>query len=537
MAAPLQYQSQFVPTNFNVTGNVLGMLRQDMQQRNQEFDQGVAIQNQALANLYGLKTYDQDVINQSADTLKQKIEALVGKKGKDYGAAANEIAGLIAQERKNPIYGLNARKVEQVQALEQALARNPNLRVLQDPRKQALNANMLPEDIGYSVADPASIQESINAIYGSLGKQTREGDLEKSGTPGYLQAVTTKGLTEKELGKMMGDPEVMNAILARNPQLQSYMQDPETAKWFTNQVTQGMKGLVGGQQKQFVRDYDYDNRKGPELTESYDNVLNQSGYSLVPNSINDLGTSVFKEMGDKAAIKEAEALGIPGVKTFKDLQKMAEAGLVTDPSISTTDPIYGVEIAGKKYEAKSPYYDLAIKAINNIEAKIGTEEFGTGIPTYNIETLASASKKSITELEGIQQGFNDAVVRRKDKFEAMSKEDRKEFESITKDFDILDVSPNFQKDRAGMVLFVQGKDDDGELRKARIYLKPEEQNYEKTLMKFLNDMNPVISKEYFYAKEGEDFLNYLEDKKADLDTSSRTSIDRFIKEKREGKKN
>ena len=58
MAVPLQYQSQFIPTDFNTLGNVLSMFRQDMQQRNQEYEQGVAMRDKALSEIYGMKTLD-----------------------------------------------------------------------------------------------------------------------------------------------------------------------------------------------------------------------------------------------------------------------------------------------------------------------------------------------------------------------------------------------------------------------------------------------------------------------------------------------
>ena len=45
MAVPLQYQSKFVPTDFGQLNNVLGMYRQDMDQREQQFDRGIAMQD------------------------------------------------------------------------------------------------------------------------------------------------------------------------------------------------------------------------------------------------------------------------------------------------------------------------------------------------------------------------------------------------------------------------------------------------------------------------------------------------------------
>lgn len=261
MAQPLQYQSQFIPTDFNTIGNMLGMYRQDMQQRNQEFEQAGAMQDKAISEIYGMKTLDPELFKNAGDSLTKAIDEAVSKRGGDYGAAASDISRLISREAKNPIYGLNQRKLEQVAQLEHMLARNPNLLALEDPRKISLSKQGLtPEDIKYSVADPADIQKSINDIFGDRAKQIREGGLQKSKTPGYLEAITTKGLTTQEMQELLQDPSTREALLARMPQLQGHIDDPNVASWFNNQMQQGMQGLVGGSQRQFVRDLNYEGR-------------------------------------------------------------------------------------------------------------------------------------------------------------------------------------------------------------------------------------------------------------------------------------
>ena len=121
MAVPLQYQSQFIPTNFGQINNVLGMYRQDMNRREQQFDQAAQMENQALANIYGMETLDPDLLTSAADDLSKRIESVVEKRGGDYGAASKDIAKLISKEARNPIYGLNRRKLEQTKLLEEVL--------------------------------------------------------------------------------------------------------------------------------------------------------------------------------------------------------------------------------------------------------------------------------------------------------------------------------------------------------------------------------------------------------------------------------
>ena len=269
MARPLQYESQFVPTDFGTIGNILGQFRQDMQMRNQEYDQGLAMQNTALAELYGLETYDKDIINQRAGELGTKIEDLVKRRGMDYGAAAGDISSLISKEQANPLYALNKRKVEQVKLLEQAIAKNPNLLTLRDPRKMSLKDFTSPEEIGYDVADPADVQAAIKDVFGKRGDLVRQGDLRKSSTPGFLEAITTKGLTNTELQQMLQDPATRETLLARLPQLRNYIDNPEVGGWLDTQMQQGLQGLIGGESRQFLRDPDYDTRGGSGVGPGY----------------------------------------------------------------------------------------------------------------------------------------------------------------------------------------------------------------------------------------------------------------------------
>lgn len=217
MAQPLQYQSQFIPTDFGTVGNILGMYRQDMNQRNQEFDQAQMMQNKALAELYGTKTYDQDVINEQANRLKQQIEDSVKKRGMDYGAASGDIAALIAQEQSNPIWGLNTQKVKQAELLEQALARNPNLKVLKDPRNLALSKNMKPEDIGYSVLDPEEVRKAALNMSKFLDTKKLAGI--RTDKSGYDVGTYNMGPSEQDLQTFISKPENIQQLKKMFPQI------------------------------------------------------------------------------------------------------------------------------------------------------------------------------------------------------------------------------------------------------------------------------------------------------------------------------
>ena len=241
-----KYQSQFIPTDFNTLGNVLNMYRQDMAQRDAEYDQSYAASLDAISQLGQLPSFDLEGRDERLQALSTALEEAVQKRGGDYGAASKDIARIIAKERANPWYGLNARQLQQAELLEKSLANNQNLKVLQDPRRMSIDPSMGMEDISYSTIDPANVQKSIDDLYVDIKTRIREGDLQ--GLPqGLYRMMTTRGLTQAEVIDMANDPEVQQAILNRNPQLIPYMDNPETSGWVNNLITQGLQKLYQGE--------------------------------------------------------------------------------------------------------------------------------------------------------------------------------------------------------------------------------------------------------------------------------------------------
>ena len=107
MARPVQYISPFVPTDMGTVGNVLGMYRQDMQQRDAAYDAAVAAELEAIGSLGALPTYDIEGRQQRLDYLSNAMEQAVQRRGGDYAAAAQDLARIVAKERANPWYQLN----------------------------------------------------------------------------------------------------------------------------------------------------------------------------------------------------------------------------------------------------------------------------------------------------------------------------------------------------------------------------------------------------------------------------------------------
>lgn len=244
MAVPLQYQSQFVPTDFGQVNNMLGMYRQDMNQREQKFDQAKMMESKALAELYGTKTYDQDVINEQVNSLKQRIEEAVKKRGMDYGAASGDIASLIANEQSNSIWGLNTQKVKQAELLEQALANNPNLKVLKNPKDIVLNNKTRAEDINYEVLDPENAAKRFSTLYGNLGKQTK--GIGAKWRDGYQMLQTQLGLSESDAAAMKNDKAKFEGFLSSMGQLDNYRNNPQVMEDMKEMYSQYVDSLQGG---------------------------------------------------------------------------------------------------------------------------------------------------------------------------------------------------------------------------------------------------------------------------------------------------
>ena len=57
---------------------------------------------------------------------------------------------------------------------------------------------------------------------------------------------------------MIQNPEVINTIVSKFPQLKNYMENPDTSEWFSSQIKAGLKGLVGGSQSQFIADPNFE---------------------------------------------------------------------------------------------------------------------------------------------------------------------------------------------------------------------------------------------------------------------------------------
>ena len=146
----------------------------------------------------------------------------------------------------------------------------------------------------------------------------------------------------------------------------------------------------------------------------------------------------------------------------------------------------------------SEYMAKAQEAVKNIEALIPSGDFA--LPTWNFNSLIVPSGKSITEVNKLEEGFTDEVLRNRQRFTGISGKDSKNFEKITKNFSVDDISTDFKEGETGIFMYVSGLDKDDNPVTARVELNPKETKLEQRLMRFATSLNNDLLNEYEYGK-------------------------------------
>ena len=512
MAVPLQYQSQFIPTNFGAVDNVLGMYRQDMNQREQQFDAAALAEQQAIAELGALPSYDIEGRAQRLGELEKQFQSAVDKHGGDYGAAAKDLTRIIAKERNNPWYQFNAK---QQQAMEdyRKLRLNADNIVIGNPNvnykeyEQALSEGRDPMNV--SALSKNALYTKVSDIAGNWAQQMMSNPQISSTLGGqYFAIMKQTGVTPDRLDAFIETgvgQQIMQSVLASTPELEGVNLD--TAK---EVIKQGLTSAIGKTDMQLVYNRGYDAKSGGGSGgESPFTPLTNLGQGLIPSSMSELASGVFEERVNSVAKKEAEKLGIPGVNSLEDLRKMGKETMGVKKDIDYKTPMF--QGTGFEYNKVSPHYNKAKKALSNIEKMLQDDPQGFSLPTYGLTSLGYASGKAINEINTISKGFNDEIEQRIDKFEPLTTKDADNLKEIESDFKVTEISPNFKKDKAGLVLYVTGRNKDKKIVRSRIYLNPEEVKLESLLVSHLSQLNPIIGYEYRYGKEGDAYIEKLQD--------------------------
>jgi hypothetical protein len=272
MPVPLQYQSQFIPTDFGTVQNILGMYRQDMGQREQQFDQGVAAEQMALADLAQMETTDQVKKQELIDSLRSRIEDVVNKRGGDYGAAAKDITRLIATEKANPWYQFDKAKLEALQDYYKMKNQlGINFYSAQDPNKVTLEQYL---------ADPTALQfQAINV--GDLKELAAAKAKEYATANKQFINRPTEGMM-REIGWQlgMGDEAKASEYLTQHPEFikdiadAHNISDPQVIAMM-NQAA--LTQLVGKRETDFVAD-----REALLKAEAAQRAVEQNPYNGIP---------------------------------------------------------------------------------------------------------------------------------------------------------------------------------------------------------------------------------------------------------------
>ncbi len=275
--------------------------------------------------------------------------------------------------------------------------------------------------------------------------------------------------------------------------------------------------------------------RGQKTSTGFYGQLRQSGTGLVPSSINDLDKKIYSHLSNKLASEEANNLGVKGVKTLDDLKKIAS----DDKDIYTPHMMPGTFVPGeenKPYKSKNPYSERAKIALSNIENKLKNNPQGVSLPTYELNPLAMASGKSITEINNLQEGLDKYVTNHIDRFTPIDG-DKKDIQKLSpKSISVSEISPNFKEREAGVVLYLNIVDKDGKQVKMPVTLDSKDLNTEENIASYLGQMSPIIGIEYQYGKlskaDKSKYLDALE--KSPSDTPEEAAAKKeFIEDKRQ----
>lgn len=368
-------------------------------------------------------------------------------------------------------------------------------------------------DISEDIKNKFANIGSSEVVYGGSGVKAIREVLGK-GTPYERSAwkildstggTKANNLSQREAVKALTlseytDPSSDRALYARLTN-----KSPEYISGLVDQWSNAMAKDQIGQVAQTRGSYEFDKENTPGSSTPL-GYLKQSGYGLVATDVNDLDKKVYEDVANKLARDEAKATGLAGVNTLSDLKKAADE--VKAEKMAVTQ-IGGPSVinfpTANAVKAKN--------ALKQIDEKLKNKAEGTALPTYEINTIARASGKSINEANDLQKGFDDYVSKHINRFTPVGG-DKDDLEDLVNNVTVTDFSPNFKANQAGIVLYLHGEDSKGKPKDIPVTLDGTDTKTEETLVSYLNQMNPIIGLEYQYGKEDEsgkeEFLSDLE---------------------------
>lgn len=247
MASPLQYQSQFIPTN-------VGFINSLLQERQGEYDQAYnnLLQSQQQLGLLNVGSEDAPFKQQRLTQLIEDVNQIADKYNGDFGAASKSIARRLSQARTDPFWQTALRN-QQIREEERQLRNKLGLKAL--PISSALGQSTIDpatgkvRDLSYDVIDREDLAELALEPYAPI-RTRRNTSMEASQFgPGFVDKVTTVGATRDEAAAYM--PEIKRRILELKPELANSSVDLDQYAYNVSQK------LIGGTQRDPMADPRY----------------------------------------------------------------------------------------------------------------------------------------------------------------------------------------------------------------------------------------------------------------------------------------
>lgn len=506
----IKYTPQFTERQY-VPMNNIGLIDQVLGMRQKEYDTAKMLENQAISELYGMQTTQgfQPERDRIIEELQNQIKSVAEKRQGDYGAAAGDIASIIAKAQGNPFFQRNRRALEEAQYLQRLRAQNPSLMVFRDPNNVAYNPNLTDEDLQYQVFDPSLLEKDFQNIYGDLAKQRRESNPVYDPTSGYNVATTTLGLTQDEVNAMLQDEKTYETLLSKYPVLQNA--NPEALNALRERIGTQVRGLSLGQAKQFLSPPVSRESTGSKGSGFGGNDLLQGmGYTLLPQDLDEAALYNAEALNELATQRAQEA-GI-NVSSYGELKKLADSSLVKSVASG-----YGFPPPPSSLKESVKYGEEATKArkiLEDVSKELGDPRFA--MQKYDINTLVYSDRTKINEAQGIKAGLEAAYREDFSQFEPLTSSDKEALESI-KDTDkvwITGIVPTYDKNSpASMVIIGAGKDKDGKTVEFKQYLKRDPNfprgvdPYERKYFNFLGGLSDGFIENFYLRTNPQALVN------------------------------
>lgn len=465
----MKYTPQFVERQY-IPMNDLGLIQKGLETKQKQWDTSKAYENQMLEQLYGISTTTgfSKGREQLIGNVQKQIEEAVSKRGGDYGAAVQDIAGIIARTGKDPFFNLNRIQMENVKGLERQLAQNPNLKILKDPRSMEYNPNLTEQDLNYQVLDPNDIATVINNTYGHL--RSKEGPLQAVNHPVFgTIARSQKGLSDAEIAAMR-TPETVNKALAQLGYSDLEKTNPELYNELSGMVYNQLGTLNMGYNDAPWSGGRSGSGSGSTGKGAIRGVLQPSGRALVPETI-DEATLTKGAIADQLAASLSKEAGLD-IGSFQELKELSG-----EMNVNVDKSRRGTFASPKTY----PEQNLAMPSAKALKAREVFKQVEQQLTdkrsapvSLSFNRLASADPEQMTKINRTIDQFNENFIEDLSKFSPLSKTDRNNFDAIkdkTK-MKVVDVTPLLNSGKStSLVVTAQGFDDQNKPVVVRQYLK------------------------------------------------------------------